>query len=275
MDPALTAATLGCAVTAAVCWLLGVATGEHSWVDRLWSLAPIAYVAWFFREAAGFDARLALMTALVGAWGARLTYNFARKGGYAKGGEDYRWQVLRQRMRPWQFQLFALGFVAGLQNAILLALTLPAWVALRGRATPLGALDAIAAIAFVAFLVGETVADEQQWRFQQDKKQKLARGEPADPPFLTTGLFRYSRHPNFFCEMGLWWAFYLFSVAATGRLLNESVIGAVALTALFQGSTSFTEAISLSKYPAYAGYQRATSRLFPWIAAPSPPTENS
>ena len=88
-------------VFAAVCvgvWVLSVTTREYSWVDRLWSIIPVVYLA-IFAGAAGFaDARLDLMFGLAVLWGARLTFNFARKGGYARGGEDYRWAIPRGRM---------------------------------------------------------------------------------------------------------------------------------------------------------------------------------
>jgi steroid 5-alpha reductase family enzyme len=60
--------------------------------------------------------------------------------------------------------------------------------------------------------------------------------------FITDGLFRYSRHPNFFCEISMWWVMYLFSVVSTG--LNLSGIGALLLNLLFLGSTPLTEMIS-------------------------------
>src|ERR1041384_907004 len=92
-------------------WLLSVLTKEYSWVDRIWSLVPIAYTG-IFAGAAGFaDARLDVMFGLVAMWGLRLTFNFARKGGYTRGGEDYRWAVLRGRMTPWQFPLFHVLFL--------------------------------------------------------------------------------------------------------------------------------------------------------------------
>jgi len=60
--------------------------------------------------------------------------------------------------------------------------------------------------------------------------------------FITDGLFRYSRHPNFFCEISMWWVMYLFSVVSSG--LNLSGIGALLLNLLFLGSTPLTEMIS-------------------------------
>ncbi len=252
-----------CAGAALACWLLCIITREYSWVDRLWSLMPPFY-AGYFAYASGFDPRLVLMATLAGLWGARLTFNFARKGGYAKGGEDYRWAVLRERMPPWLYQVFNFVFINGLQHALLLALTLPAWVAFQHR-PPLGAADIVLALAFLALLVGETVADNQQWSFQQDKSARRARGETIEQPFLSRGLFSISRHPNFFCEQSQWWVFYGFSVAASGAWLNTSIVGAACLTVLFHLSTNFTEELSLAKYPSYAGYQKTVSRLLPWF----------
>ena len=261
--PALCTALSACAAVASLCWLLSVASREYSWVDRVWSLLPPLYVAWFAYQVDFADPRLVVMTALSSLWGARLTFNFARKGGYAPGGEDYRWAELRRRMRPRQFAAFNFFFIAGFQNLLLLLLALPAHAALIGRHAPWGPLDTLATALFLALLLGETIADEQQWRFHRHKKAREARGE-AGPRFLTRGLFRLSRHPNFFCEISMWWAFYLFSVAAGQGWLNPSIAGAVVLTALINGSTSFTEQISRAKYPEYADYQRTTSRLVPW-----------
>lgn len=254
---------LVCAVLSAACWLLSIVTREYSWVDRLWSLAPPAYL-WMLSVKSGFaEPRLTLMTALATAWGARLTYNFARKGGYRKGGEDYRWAVLRARLGPAGFQAFNATFLAPGQNVILLLLALPGLAVLDAHA-PLTALDALLAALFLVALVGESVADEQQWRFQLAKAARQARGE-AGPDFCTDGLFRYSRHPNFFCELSMWWLMYGFAVVATGAAYHWTLAGAVVLTLLFQGSTAMTEGISKSKYPEYARYQATTSRLIPWV----------
>jgi steroid 5-alpha reductase family enzyme len=263
-DRAFVMAAWACALLAATCWILSVITREYSWVDRLWSIAPPAYVAWFASRTGWSDLRLLMMVVLTAMWGARLTYNYARKGGYSRGGEDYRWAELRKRMSPMRFQIFNLLFVSLFQNLLLLAIAAPAAAALHHRQTPLGTLDFVAALAFAVFLLGEIVADEQQWRFQKAKAGRRQRGEPG-PEFITSGLFRYSRHPNFFCEQAMWWSLYLFSVAASGRWITPWLAGPVLLSLLFQGSTAFTEELTLSKYPAYANYQRRVSRLWPWF----------
>lgn len=263
MGTGLTVAALACAALALLCLVVSTITREHSWVDRLWSVVPVGYVAWFAVCAGRADGRLALMTGLVAAWGVRLTYNFARKGGYRPGGEDYRWAVLRRRMRPAAFFLFNVLFVSAFQHALLLLLALPAWDVARRPPVPLGGVDALATVLFVAFLVGETVADEQQWRFQRRKAARRRDGDESGPGFLSEGLFRYSRHPNFFCEQGLWWSFWLFAPASGAPWLGVALLGPVLLTALFQGSTAFTESISAGRYPGYADYARRTSRQIP------------
>lgn len=251
---------VACAATGLACLL----TREYSWVDRIWSVMPPVYV-WVFAGAAGFeDARLDLMAALVTLWGIRLTFNFARKGGYAPGGEDYRWVALRARMAAWRWGLFAVFFIVLYQNVILFVITLPALTAVQNR-TPLGLADAIAACAFLVFLAFETVADQQQWRFHQGKIADAAAGRASQPRFLQTGLFRLSRHPNFFFEQAQWWVVFLFGAIAAGSLAQWTVIGALLLSLLFVGSTVFTERISRSRYPEYAEYQRRTSPVVPWF----------
>ncbi len=263
-DPFVTAlwASLG---FAALCWLLSILTREYSWVDRLWSITPVIYSVHFAAYVGFSDTRLNLMAALVTVWGVRLTYNYARKGGYAPGGEDYRWEEIQRRIGPKWFQVLNATFLAPFQNVLLLLIAAPSYAAYQHVGTPLNALDYAAALAFALFFLGETVADEQQWRFQTAKHAAKARGETPDADFLTTGLFRYSRHPNFFCEQAMWWTYYAFSIAAGAGWFNWTILGAILLTLLFQASTALTEQISLGKYPAYAGYQRTTNRLVPWV----------
>ncbi|MBP3035574.1 DUF1295 domain-containing protein [Arthrobacter sp. zg-ZUI100] len=251
-------------ILAAACagtWVLSLMTREYSWTDRIWSLVPLAYV-WVFAAASGFEARLVLMAVLVSLWGARLTFNFARKGGYAPGGEDYRWSILRQRLKPWQFAVFNLLFISVYQNLIIFGMTLPALTVYQNPG-PLNPADWILAVLFLAALAGETTADQQQWDFHRWKASERAAGRTPQPGFLQSGLFRFSRHPNFFCEQAQWWIFYGFAVAATGAWLHWTILGALALTLLFAGSTLFTESISRSRYPDYVQYQRRTSPIIP------------
>jgi steroid 5-alpha reductase family enzyme len=191
---------------------------------------------------------------LVTAWGARPTFNFARRGGYAPGGEDYRWGIIRSHIPGWAFALFNLLFIAVYQNALLLAITLPVW-AFAEHESPLGAYDAVAAVVFVVLLAGEAVADQQRWNFHRRN---------PDGGVLRIGLFRYSRHPNYFFEIAQWWVVFAFAVIATGTAWLWTGAGALLLTLLFLGSTAFTEWISRSRHPEFEEYRRVTSMLIPW-----------
>src|SRR5579863_7750988 len=254
-------AAAGCAFA----WIASLVTGDTSWVDRMWSIIPIIYV-WVFAAAAHLgNARLDVLAALVTVWGVRLTYNFARKGGYI-GVEDYRWAVIRSSMRPWQFQLFNLFFIVIYQNALLVLITLPAWTAYQHRSTSFGALDYVLTLLFILFTIGETVADQQQWDFHQWKNAEVEAGRTPNPRFLQSGLFRFARHPNYFFELAQWWVVFFFGAVAARSILEWNVIGPFLLTLLFVGSTRFTEKISLSHYPEYELYQRSTSAVIPWFA---------
>lgn len=269
-EDALSVALLLVLGNAFLCMVAGPLTGDYSWVDRIWSIMPAAYV-WHFAIRSAFDVRLVVMAVLATLWSIRLTLNFARKGGYKLGEEDYRWPELRKRMSPAAYQVFNVFFISLFQNWLLLAFVSAAHVAYLAKGTPLTVLDYVAASGFLAFLLIETISDEQQWAFQTEKHATPSEQRKGDYArgFLTQGLFRYSRHPNFFAEQALWWSFYVFSISVSGQLLNWSIAGPLVLSLLFQGSTSFTEDLSKAKYPAYETYQQTTSRLMPGPPGPS------
>lgn len=261
-------------------WLLQVLTTNYSWVDRLWSTAPPLY-ALVYAASSGGDARTWLMAVLVTLWGARLTFNFARKGGYHPKEEDYRWAVVRDwlakhdPLHPLGRELFSLFFISIYQLVLIFLFTVPplelAWQA-RGK-IPLGAWDFALAAAFLGLLALETVTDQQQWDFQKAKhamtpEQRQAAGGDFARGFRTTGVFAWSRHMNFFAEFMQWWVFYGFTWAVGAPWLNWAAGGAFLLTLLFQGSTQMTERLSAAKYPEYARYQETTSRLLPLWPGP-------
>jgi len=245
-------------------WIASLLTGDTSWVDRLWSIVPVAYVWVFAAFASWTNTRLDIMATLVTVWGVRLTFNFARRGGYS-GMEDYRWYMLQSRMSRWQFQFFNLFFIVIYQNMLLVLITLPALTAYQHRTTVFNVGDGLLAALFLALTVGETIADQQQWDFQSWKRHEVESGRDPYPRFVQTGLFRFSRHPNYFFEIAQWWVIFLLGVVAADSALQWTVIGAVLLTLLFVGSTSFTESITLLRYPEYAQYQRTTSAVIPFI----------
>ncbi len=263
------------ASSAAFCFIVGELTGNNSQMDKLWSLLPIAYT-WVIAAKGGMSTRLVVMAILATLWGIRLTFNFARKGAYKlkfwEGVEDYRWAIVRSGpafRKRWAWTAFDLGFISIYQNALVLMTTFPALVAISSD-TPFTWVDCLAAVLMLGFIIWETIADEQQWAFQTKKWAMLNEGKkleelpaPYNKGFNTTGLWGRSRHPNYFAEQGTWVAFYVFSIGAGMGLFNWSIIGALLLIVLFQGSSSLAEEISGGKYPEYEKYCQSVPRFFP------------
>ncbi len=260
---------------ALLCFIVSELALNYSQVDKLWSIMPVIYSAIvMFRS--GMQPRIVVMTILVFVWGARLTFNFARRGGYSikfwQGNEDYRWAVLREmpflrgRIR---WALFNMFFISLYQQTLILLFTLPVLAAMVIDPAPLNRIDGLATLLVIAMVIIETVSDQQQYRYQQEKKRRLTvgseSGEEYERGFVTTGLWKLARHPNYAAEQGVWISFYLFSVAATGKWINWSVTGAVLLVLLFFGSSTFSESISASRYPAYREYMKKVPRFIPGI----------
>lgn len=263
----------GC--SALYCFVAGELTHNNSQMDKLWSILPPVYV-WVIAINGGMSTRLVVMAVLATLWGMRLTFNFARKGAYSlkfwSGTEDYRWVLLREKkeFQPrWKWMIFDLLFISIYQNALVLMTTFPALVAMNS-AESFGAVDMVASAMMLLCIVYETIADEQQWKFQTKKYAMLKEGktlgqlpEPYSKGFNTVGLWGVSRHPNYLAEQGTWVSFYIFSIGAGTGVFNWSIIGALLLIVLFMGSSAMSEEISASKYPEYANYCKSVSKFFP------------
>jgi steroid 5-alpha reductase family enzyme len=265
------ASTASMAVAA---FAFGLATGDYSWVDRLWSIAP-ALFAWIFALKGRGSLASFASAAAVTIWGARLTRNFARRGGYS-GTEDYRWSILRSRIaNPVAWQAFNALFICAFQLAVIALFSSPLGRVAEAE-TPPALLPFAAAICLaIAFVAIEAAADAQRRAYHGRKAAAARSGEAGaylEAPdeevaqgFVSSGLFRLSRHPNYFGELGFWWCVFAMGCLAGGAVVHWTILGPLALSAVFAGSTMFTESITASKYPAYAEYRRRTSVLVPWF----------
>ena len=258
-----------CAGVASLCFLFGQVTGNVSQVDKLWSIVPGLYTGIIFFQS--FSPRLLLMLLVTTVWGTRLTYNFWRRGGYTwppwAGAEDYRWEYVRK----WPvlntsigWSLFNLLFISLYQHLLLLSIVLPAVPALLAD-TPLNTLDLAVTITVLALVIIESVADQQQEEFQNEKWRRIRNKEVLTDPysqgFISWGLFSLSRHPNYLAEQLIWVVFYFYSTAATGHWINMTMLGSLLLISLFQGSTMLSESITSSKYSGYKQYQAQVPRF--------------
>jgi steroid 5-alpha reductase family enzyme len=259
-------------IAAGLCFIVSSATKNYSQVDKLWSIIPIPYV-WIIAYNTDFEPRIVLMAFLVSIWAVRLTYNFARRGGYSwkiwTGEEDYRWAILRAKpefQSQWKWSAFNLFFISAYQMALILFFTLPALKAMESN-IPIGILDYILAAIFVALVIMEYIADNQQYYYQEEKYRQKKTGKVADfykIGFTHTGLWAYMRHPNYSAEQAIWIVFYFFSVIATNIWLNWSIAGALLLVLLFKGSSDFSEEETEKKYPLYKKYIKEVGRFVPF-----------
>ena len=259
------------------CFVVGEITGNTSQMDKLWSILPIAYI-WVIAIKGGFTLRLIVFAVIITLWGIRLTFNFARKGAYSirfwEGKEDYRWAILRQT-KPFNnrivWAIFDFLFISLYQNALVLAITLPALASME--VATFGAIDIFASIMGLAFLVLETVADEYQWKFYTKRDELLKDGKtlaeiesPYNKGFNTLGVWSVMRHPNYLGEQGIWCSLYFMSVGAgicKFGIFNWSIIGPLLLIFLFMGSSAMGEKITKGKYGEYADHQSKVFKYLP------------
>ena len=242
-------------------------------VDRLWSILPPLYsaiITYYCIKEKGVSSSsgMVLMTIITSLWGGRLTFQFIKKDGYTLHGEDYRWEYVKEvfQGRYLTLQVFNLFFVVIYQNILLFLLVVPQAV-LLSRDTTCSASDALIGLLYMGLVVLETMSDAQQQVFQKEKYKQKGDGVELKGDykagFLRSGLFKYCRHPNYVCEVLLWWVFALFSVSRLG--FNWTFIGAANLTGLFTGSVDITEQISSKKYPEYEEYQRRVPAYIPSV----------
>jgi steroid 5-alpha reductase family enzyme len=227
-----------------------------SMYDAYWSVAPIVIVFyWVFHAEPGIHPiRAGAVLFLVTWWGVRLTYNWAR-GWPGLDHSDWRYDVLKEKAPKLWFlsDLFAIHLIPTAEVFLGLA---GAWVALAAGTNPLSWIDLVALSVTASAITIETVADQQLVAFAKVKKS----GE-----IIETGLWKYSRHPNYFGEISFWWGLYIFGLAADPSYI-WTVAGPLAMTAMFLGvSIPWMDRRSCERRPEYAEHMQRVSGLVPWF----------
>ena len=242
------------AATLAV-FLFSLLYRNSSFYDAYWSVAPVAIVV-FWCVVANPDvpfARQALVGLLVFVWGVRLTWNWAR-GWEGLHHEDWRYGLLARRTGVGYWPVSFAG-IHMMPTLMVFAGCLPLWPALATGSEPLGWLDALAFVVTAGAIGVETLADEQL---------RAYRLEPhAQGDFLRTGLWAWSRHPNYLGEIGFWWGLALFGLAANPGF-PWNVAGAIAITLLFRFvSLPMIETRMQERRPGFAAWAERSSLLLP------------
>jgi steroid 5-alpha reductase family enzyme len=253
MSPFERAALAGIAVTATLAfltWLASLKQRDVSLVDRAWPLLvagpAIAYAGVLLPS---WTVRTALATVLLAVWAVRLALYIAwRNWGH---GEDRRYQQIRARNQP-NFALKSLVLVFALQAVLAWLVSAPVLAIFTYDREGTG-FDAVGAAIVLFGIVFEAVGDQQLARFKRDAAN---RGQVMD-----RGLWRYTRHPNYFGEFCVWWGFFVMALPlGSWSLVSPLIMSALLLKV---SGVALLEKDIGERRPAYREYVRRTNAFFP------------
>lgn len=238
-------------------WVVSLPLRNASIVDPIWSLGFVV-VGWvtFISQHQHVDAvRTGVLLALVTIWGVRLSLHlFIRNAGH---GEDYRYKVMRKNYGK-KFWLVSLGTVYLFQGVLMWIVSLPLQFGI-GTSTKTSWWVLPLVIGVLVWLVGfafESIGDAQLRAFKADPNSA---GQVMD-----RGLWRYTRHPNYFGDACVWWGIFLVSLGAGGWAWI-GIIGPVVMTTLLRRVSGVTllEKSLVKRRPGYEDYVRRTSPFIP------------
>lgn len=253
--PLLVAASADFTATVVV-FAFSLGLRNSSAYDPYWSVVPPLIGLYFFAAgpaAALPHARALLVMTCVVLWSVRLTHNWAR-GWTGLHHEDWRYVDMQQTMGRLYWPVSFLG-IHLFPTVVVFLGCLPLWPALATGTRPLGALDGVAALMTLSGVGFEFFADNQLRRFRGTN--------PPPGAILDSGLWSWSRHPNYFGEILFWWGLALFGLAAD-VFLWWTWLGAIAITAMFHfASLPLIETRMRTRRPAWDAHARRVSQLVP------------
>ena len=239
-------------------WLYSLKIRDVSFIDAIWgaAMAVLALASWLQLEAPGIVAHVVLAMTLV--WGLRLALHLLTR--WRREGEDPRYaRILGDDKEKGRFAIAALGKVFLLQGVLLFLVCLPAQLAILGSAAP-APMTLLAWVGVGLWMVGfyfEAVGDAQLkvFRADPDNENKV----------LDKGLWRYTRHPNYFGDFCVWWGIWIVCLSVDPMLALYSVVGPVFLsfTLMKWSGVPLMERDMDERRPAYADYVKTTSAFFP------------
>ncbi len=249
MTPALYALT-AIAAASIVAWIASIPLRNVSFVDSLWSLFFLLAAVVYAMPVEALGPRGQIVMLLVTIWSLRLSvYITVRNWGH---GEDYRYQAIRKNNEP-HFALKSLYIVFGLQGLLAWIISAPLLPALTAQSA-LSILDGVAVVLWLVGFVFEAGGDLQLARFKANPENE---GKVMD-----RGLWRYTRHPNYFGDFCIWWAFWLFAVAAGGWWTVFAPLLMSVLLLKVSGVAMLERTIT-DRRPEYAEYISRTNAFFP------------
>jgi steroid 5-alpha reductase family enzyme len=251
---ALLTAAVAIAIFMVAMWIISLVLKNASIVDIGWGIGFVI-VAWAVRARVDGNAdRQRLLVAMTTIWGLRLAgYLYLRNHGK---GEDFRYRAMRKRWGP-RFPVISLGTVFAVQGVLMWIVSLPVQL---GQVEPEPQLGLLAWVGIVVWGIGlffEVVGDAQLAVFKKD---------PANAGVvMDKGLWRYTRHPNYFGDACVWWGIAL--VAAETTVGRWGLLGAVVMTILLRRVSGVT-LLEKSLIKRRAGYDAYVARTSPFIPRP-------
>lgn len=240
-------------------WLYNLHSRDPSIVDSFWGLAQIALaVSTFFLTPNGSQTRNLLLVALVTLWGLRLGIFIWNR--WRQTGPDRRYTSMMgkaQRDRGWSFPRASLQLVFLTQGPLLWFNTLPLQLGQIGGPQQLGLLAYVGAAVALFGLIFETIADQQMSRFRNDPASKGTT--------MNKGLWRFTRHPNYFGEAVFWWG--IFIIAIEHPLAWFGLPGVLFMNwtlVKWSGAATLEPRLARTR-PGYADYIATTNRFLPWF----------
>ena len=231
-------------------WVIATVRRNAGLVDIFWSGFFLAGAAVYAAVSPLFEARALLVLLLVAVWSLRLSVYLAARNWNAP--EDHRYRAIRERNEP-GFAWNSIYLVFGLQAVLAWLISAPIAASIASAA-PIGALDAIGAVLTVFGITFETFADAQLARFK---------AKPANAGrVMDSGLWRYTRHPNYFGEFCVWWGLYAIALAAGAWWTVFSPVLMTVLLLKVSGVALLEKDIG-ERRPAYRDYVARTNAFFP------------
>jgi len=235
-------------------WVLSLVKKDASIVDTFWGLGFVLIAAVCCAIGEGYEMRRILITALSAVWGFRLAgHIFWRNKGK---GEDFRYRAMRARHGK-RFPVVSLYSVFAVQGLLMWVISLPLQIGEISRVpAKLTWLDWTGAIVWLIGFAFESIGDVQLARFKAEPKHT---GKVMD-----RGLWRYTRHPNYFGDALLWWGFFLIALNTPSGVWT--VISPLIMTGLLMkvSGVALLEKTLMKTKPEYRDYVRRTNAFFPW-----------
>jgi steroid 5-alpha reductase family enzyme len=242
-------------------WIFSVVYKNVSIVDLFWGIGFILVSAVYFKCTDGNDTRKTILMILVTIWGLRLSGYLAWRN--IGKGEDFRYRQFRQTYgehRYWWISYFQTFLSQGLLMWLISAPLLGAQF--LGKGNEIGLLDFAGLILWLTGFIFEAVGDYQMARFKTNIQNK---GKVMD-----NGLWRYTRHPNYFGDSSVWWGYGLICLSAGSYI---PIVGSILMTILIikiSGVTLLEKSLKENR-PGYKEYIEKTSAFIPWFPKKTKP----